>query len=43
MDSVSIFACCNLVFEEMSSRENVYRRVSSFGRLLAECQTQVRF
>ena len=27
----------------MSSKENAYRRISGFGKLLAECQTQVRF
>jgi len=29
------------ILEEMSSKENVYRRISRFGKLLAECQTQV--
>lgn len=28
---------------KMSSKENAYRRISGFGKLLAECQTQVSF
>lgn len=33
-----------LVFDQtMSSKENAYRRISGFGKLLAECQTKVSF